>query len=234
VQTVRTAPLIGLIAEVALLAALAHTVGLSVTGWSVGILCALTTNVILTRALARSRASAFGPANWVTLARSTFVAGIAALIAEALVQAASAAAIVTLTVVALVLDSVDGRVARRTASATAVGARFDMEVDAFLILVLSAYVAQSFGVWVLTIGAARYTAPSRSSSGTAPAGSFYRSALPVNIIRADRGPMPAADTRAQARTWKPLPYGGWKKKWDSPARWKASAPSAIAPSSTRA
>ena len=32
-----------------------------------------------------------------------------------------------------------------------------MEVDAFLILVLSAYVAQSFGAWVLTIGAARYT-----------------------------------------------------------------------------
>ena len=93
-QTVRTAPLIGLIAEVALLAALAHTVGLSVTGWCVGILCALTTNVILTRALARSRASAFGPADWVTLARSTFVAGIAALIAEALVQAASASAIV--------------------------------------------------------------------------------------------------------------------------------------------
>jgi phosphatidylglycerophosphate synthase len=157
VQTVRTAPLIGLIAEVALLAALAHTVGLSVTGWSVGILCALTTNVILTRALARSRASAFGPANWVTLARSTFVAGIAALIAEALVQVAYASAIVTLTVIALVLDSVDGWVARRTASATAVGARFDMEVDAFLILVLSAYVAQSFGAWVLTIGAARYT-----------------------------------------------------------------------------
>ena len=106
-------------------------------------LCALTTNAILTRALARSRASAFGPANWVTLARSTFVAGIAALIAEALVQAASITAVVTLTVIALVLDSVDGRVARRTASATAVGARFDMEVDAFLILVLSAYVAQS-------------------------------------------------------------------------------------------
>ena len=57
---------------------------------------------------------------------------------------------------ALVLDSVDGRVARRTASTTAVGARFDMEVDAFLILVLSAYVVQSVGLWVLTIGAARY------------------------------------------------------------------------------
>jgi phosphatidylglycerophosphate synthase len=156
VQTVRAVPVIGLIAQVALLATLAHTVGLSVTGWSVGMLCALTTNAILTRALARSRATAFGPANWVTLARSTVVAGVAALIAEAFVQAAPMTAVVMLTVIALVLDTVDGRVARRTASATAVGARFDMEVDAFLILVLSAYVAQSVGLWVLTIGAARY------------------------------------------------------------------------------
>jgi hypothetical protein len=31
-----------------------------------------------------------------------------------------------------------------------------MEVDAFLILVLSMYVAQSVGPWVLAIGAARY------------------------------------------------------------------------------
>ena len=156
VQTVRTAPMIGLIAEIALLAALAHSVGLSVTGWSVGIVCALTTNAILARALARSRATAFGPANWVTLARSTFVAGIAALIAEAFGKSVSVTAIVLLTVIALSLDAVDGRVARRTASATSVGARFDMEVDAFLILILSAYVAQSVGLWVLTIGAARY------------------------------------------------------------------------------
>ena len=31
-----------------------------------------------------------------------------------------------------------------------------MEVDAFLILVLSVYVAQSLGAWVLAIGLARY------------------------------------------------------------------------------
>ena len=49
--------------------------------------------------------------------------------------------LVGLTAVALALDGVDGRVARRTETVTAVGARFDMEVDAFLILVLSVYVA---------------------------------------------------------------------------------------------
>ena len=36
------------------------------------------------------------------------------------------------------------------------GAHFDGEVDAFLILVLSVYVARSAGAWVLAIGAARY------------------------------------------------------------------------------
>ena len=57
---------------------------------------------------------------------------------------------------ALVLDAVDGLVARRTGTSSALGARFDMEVDAFLILVLSVYVARSMGAWVLAIGAMRY------------------------------------------------------------------------------
>ena len=56
------------------------------------------------------------------------------------------------------LDAVDGQVARRTGTVSALGARFDMEVDAFLILVLSVYVAPAVGWWVLAIGAARYAA----------------------------------------------------------------------------
>jgi phosphatidylglycerophosphate synthase len=47
-------------------------------------------------------------------------------------------------------------VARRTGTATALGARLDGEVDAFLILALSVYVAPAAGAWVLAIGAARY------------------------------------------------------------------------------
>jgi phosphatidylglycerophosphate synthase len=61
-----------------------------------------------------------------------------------------------LVVVALSLDWVDGQVARRTGTTSAFGARFDMETDAFLILVLSAYAAPDLGWWVLLIGAARY------------------------------------------------------------------------------
>ncbi len=61
-----------------------------------------------------------------------------------------------LLVVALSLDWVDGQVARRTRTESAFGARFDMETDAFLIAVLSVYVAADLGWWVLLIGAARY------------------------------------------------------------------------------
>lgn len=155
-QTVRTAPMIGLIAQLALLAALARTVGLSVIGWSIGILCALAVHAAVTHALARSRATTFGPANWVTLTRATLVVAVAAMIADSFVQPAPIAAMVMITIVALFLDAVDGKVARRTSTTTALGARFDMEVDAFLIFVLSAYVANSIGLWVLAIGAARY------------------------------------------------------------------------------
>ena len=47
------------------------------------------------------------------------------------------------------LDYVDGRVARRTGTVSALGAPLDGEVDAFLILVLSVYVAPRYGWWVL-------------------------------------------------------------------------------------
>ena len=53
------------------------------------------------------------------------------------------------------LDAVDGWVARRTRTSK-FGALFDGEADAFLILVLSVYVAPLVGWWVLAIGAARY------------------------------------------------------------------------------
>jgi phosphatidylglycerophosphate synthase len=64
--------------------------------------------------------------------------------------------LVALTVVALVLDAVDGWVARHTETESTLGGLFDGEVDAFLMVVLSVYVARSTGAWVLAIGAARY------------------------------------------------------------------------------
>jgi phosphatidylglycerophosphate synthase len=66
------------------------------------------------------------------------------------------AVLVTLIGVALALDAVDGQVARRTNSTTRLGARFDMEVDAFLVLMLSVFVAGTVGWWAIAIGAFRY------------------------------------------------------------------------------
>jgi phosphatidylglycerophosphate synthase len=156
VPTVRTGPAIGLIAQVALLVVLTSTVGLTLTGWLVGIACGLTTNVALNRGLTRLGAAALGPADRVTLARTVLVGGVAALMADAFVRPAALPALVTFSVVALALDGVDGWVARRTGTVSPLGARFDMEVDAFLILVLSVYVTRPIGPWVLAIGAARY------------------------------------------------------------------------------
>ena len=106
----------------------------------------------LARGLARG-GERLGPASWVTLARATLAVGVAALAADSFTHDTPVALLVTLAAVALALDAVDGWVARRTGTATALGARFDGEVDAFLILALSVYVAPAYGAWVLAIGA---------------------------------------------------------------------------------
>lgn len=97
-----------------------------------------------------------GYADWVTLARSTLVGGVTALVVHGLHTDVPVAPLVAIASVALALDAVDGLVARRTGTASPLGARFDMEVDAFLILVLSVSVATRLGAWVLAIGAMRY------------------------------------------------------------------------------
>ncbi len=93
-----------------------------------------------------------GPANLVTAVRGAFVIAVAVLVAGE----GRVALVVALAVATIVLDGVDGHVARRTGTESAFGAAFDMEVDALLILVLSLAVAPSVGAWVLLIGAARY------------------------------------------------------------------------------
>ena len=131
-------------------------VGLSAAGWVVGVTCGVITNAALERGLSRYRCDRLGPADWVTLARATLAIGVAALVAESFHQPLPVTMLVSLTVIALALDAVDGWVARRTRTTGVLGAQFDAEVDAFLILILSVYVARSAGAWVLAIGAARY------------------------------------------------------------------------------
>lgn len=150
-------PIIGFVASLGLLGALMATAGLSGYGWALGVLCALGTNGALLRGITlQAGRFALGPADWVTLVRSVLVAGVAALATEAMRSPGPVSGLVALCTVALVLDAVDGEVARRTGTASALGARFDMEVDALLILVLSVYVASTTAWWVIAIGAARY------------------------------------------------------------------------------
>ena len=159
--SVQTVPVTALFAQVLLIAGLAVTVGrsgavLSPAAWAVGVSCGVITNGALSRGLSHYRADRLRPADWVTLLRATLAVGVAALIADSFGTPVPVALLVTLAAIALALDAVDGWVARRTQTAATLGAVFDAEVDAFLILILSVYVARSAGAWVLAIGAARY------------------------------------------------------------------------------
>ncbi len=153
---VQIGPLAGLIAQVALLATLAWTVGVSAGALAVGLLCGMTVNAALARGLFRHLSEGLGAADWVTLARASLAVGIAALVTDSFAHRTPVTLLVSITALALALDFVDGWVARRTRTTAALGAWFDGEVDAFLLLVLSVYVARLVGAWALAIGAARY------------------------------------------------------------------------------
>jgi phosphatidylglycerophosphate synthase len=120
--------------------------------WVAGMVYAVGLGTVLAATLRRSR-HVLGPADRVTLARAALVGIVVALVAG---RTTAGPTLVAVASVALVLDGVDGKVARRTRTSSPFGARFDMEVDAFLILVLSLHVAFSFGPWTLAIGGMRY------------------------------------------------------------------------------
>jgi phosphatidylglycerophosphate synthase len=143
--------------QAALLVALTSAVGLGPAGLLAGAAYAAGLWVLLGGAVRRAGALALGPADLVTLARAVLVGAVTALVADGLwTGATTVAPLVGFTLVALLLDAVDGRVARRTGTVSALGARFDMEVDAFLVLVLSVHVAVLVEPSALAIGAMRY------------------------------------------------------------------------------
>jgi phosphatidylglycerophosphate synthase len=98
-----------------------------------------------------------GYANMVTGGRLALVALVATLTAQAPLPAVGWTAVGVSTIAAL-LDIADGWVARRTGTSTAFGARFDMEVDALLVMVLAvlAWRWNKAGAWVLLSGLLRY------------------------------------------------------------------------------
>ena len=99
----------------------------------------------------------FGTANLVTTMRAALVALVAGLIGEPAVPLVAMAALV-LSLMATMMDGVDGWMARRIRMESAFGARFDMEIDALLILALAllAWRHGKAGAWVIASGVMRY------------------------------------------------------------------------------
>ena len=100
-----------------------------------------------------------GTANRVTLGRASLVLPVSTLaVPPTLITDAICWWIIAVSTVAMILDGVDGWIARRTQTGTNFGSRFDMELDAFLMLALSVLVWRStqVGPWVLLIGSLRY------------------------------------------------------------------------------
>jgi phosphatidylglycerophosphate synthase len=99
----------------------------------------------------------FGAANSITLIRVSLLAILTGLVAGRHSDGVAWTA-VGMTVLLVLLDGLDGLAARREALASPFGARFDMETDAMVILVLSLLVWRhdKAGVWVVACGLMRY------------------------------------------------------------------------------
>lgn len=103
------------------------------------------------------RVAPLTPADWVTASRAALGASCAVLVVMTWVGVLPSRPWVVplLLTPAFALDAVDGAVARRTGTVTARGARWDVEVDAAVLLVASGAFAP-YAPWVLLIGLARY------------------------------------------------------------------------------
>jgi phosphatidylglycerophosphate synthase len=99
----------------------------------------------------------YGPANQITTVRAVLVALVASLIGESPLPAVATWA-AGLAVVVGMLDGIDGWLARRSRMASDFGARFDMEIDAFLVMALAilAWRHDKAGAWVVMSGLLRY------------------------------------------------------------------------------
>jgi len=101
----------------------------------------------------------FGAANFLTLIRAVIVSLFAGIVGHsAIIPEMGAWLLVYVGTIALALDGIDGWIARRLRLHSLFGARFDLEVDAAFIFILSLLVWDfgKVGAWVLVGGAMRY------------------------------------------------------------------------------
>jgi phosphatidylglycerophosphate synthase len=114
-------------------------------------------SLLLWLAARHFRAPVFGAANSVTLVRAALTVVLVAMFGV-VPSPAVGWVLLGIGTAAVALDGVDGALARGRNEASSFGARFDMETDALLILVLAALVWQhgKAGVWILVAGFLRY------------------------------------------------------------------------------
>jgi phosphatidylglycerophosphate synthase len=139
--------------------------GAVLLGWQLSWLSASTATfcflVLATLVARHSRARTFGIADVVTLVRGLgvcFLAGLALQAVAGGLERHGLLVMIIMGTLCLMLDGVDGRVARARGEASPFGARFDVETDAAMLVVLSVAVAALgiVGWWVLAIAAMRY------------------------------------------------------------------------------
>lgn len=159
--------------------------GLRVVGAALGLFGLAA--VVLWRGLPWHPYARFGPANRVTLGRLAAVALFAAVSVELALRPLPdpdrvAWSLVVLATVAAVVDAADGPLARASGLASAFGARFDMETDALLILVLCVLIVQfdKAGPWVLGAGLMRYAFV---AAAALPRGQWLNAPLPPSLRR---------------------------------------------------
>jgi phosphatidylglycerophosphate synthase len=111
--------------------------------------------IALPRLLGRS--ASFGWANRITLVRAAMTCGLAGLLVEPVLFEDRAISVVAVVLLVLALDGVDGWLARRLGETSRIGARFDMETDAALIVVLcvALWLSNLAPLWVMAIGLMR-------------------------------------------------------------------------------
>ncbi len=148
----------GLVVLAALLYAGYFWVGLPAIAAGQGFALYLVIGLLVFAAMPPSLWENFGLANGITLCRAVFVAFLAAFIGNLADQDRLAWMLAAVAFLAFALDGLDGAVARRSGTCSPFGARFDMEVDALLILIVSLllFASGKLGAWVLLIGGMRY------------------------------------------------------------------------------
>lgn len=113
---------------------------------------------VLTSLVRRAGKGQTGAADLVTLTRAGAVAVVStwAVLGSTGLLAPTSWWLTAVATAALVLDGVDGAVARRRGESTTAGARLDAETDAVMTLALAVLVAGQVGGWVLLAGGLRY------------------------------------------------------------------------------